>query len=82
MQYRPNKWIVFVYMEAQQHSWIALTNQAQRGLSADASPKRGLLPTVDGRREALRMKLPSSRANKVSGPIAMVCYNVVFVDLA
>lgn len=82
MQYRPNKWIVFVYMEAQQHSWRALTNQAQHGLSADASPKRGLLPTADGRREAAWMKLPSSRANKLSCHIATLWCDVAFVDLA
>lgn len=39
VQYRPNKWIVFVYMEVQQHSWIALTNQAQRGLQCRCFPK-------------------------------------------
>lgn len=37
--YRPNEWIVFVYMETQQHSWIALTNQAQRGLQCRCLPK-------------------------------------------
>lgn len=39
VQYRPNKWIVFVYMETEQHSWIALTNQAQRGLQCGCLPK-------------------------------------------
>lgn len=37
--YRLNKWIVFVYMETQQHSWKALTNQAQRGLKCRSFPK-------------------------------------------
>lgn len=39
VQYRPNKWIVFVYMETEQHSWMALTNQAQRGLQCRCLPK-------------------------------------------
>lgn len=37
--YRPNEWIVFVYMTTQQHSWVALTNQAQRGLQCRCLPK-------------------------------------------
>lgn len=39
VQYRPNKWTVFVYMETQQHSWITLPNQAQRGLQCRSLPK-------------------------------------------
>lgn len=79
VQDRPNKWIVFVYMETEQHSWMALTNQAQRGQMPpqrkNCCPQR----MADGKLcTTMWVKLPQRGANKTSDPIAAVlCFSTL-----
>lgn len=55
--YRLNKWILFVYMETHSTVGQPWLIRPSMGSSADASPKRGLLPTADGRREAVHRRV-------------------------